>query len=215
VVAVVPRLGLHAPNAEWQRSRRFAGVDDHTGGSLLRHIRALITHIITSKAMRRCWLSLVLLLAWLMTGCSPLAASSPSPLATITPKAIQPTPSSVTPASRQEPTATATAVPTRIAELPTATPDIIETVTAFRQPRIYATYPSSDGQWRMEVVIFDCVPVGETDEAAYEQLKLIRASDGVEQIVDTQLIYCGGLGAYGFKGLFWSPNSHYFYYTGA
>jgi WD40 repeat protein len=67
----------------------------------------------------------------------------------------------------------------------------------------------------MEVVIFDCVPVGETDEAAYEQLKLIRASDGVAKIVDTQLIYCGGLGAYGFKGLFWSPNSRYFYYANA
>jgi len=165
--------------------------------------------------MRRCRLFLVLLFPWLITGCSHLAASSPPPLATITPKAIQPTQSSVTPTSRREPTATATAVPTSIAELPTATPDIIGTVTALRQPRIYAAYPSSDGQWRMKVVIFDCVPVGETDEAAYEQLILIRARDGVEQIVDTQLIYCGGLGAYGFKGLFWSPNSRYFYYTSA
>lgn len=161
MVAAVPRLGLHAPNAEWQRSRRFVGVDDHTGSSLLRHLRALIPYAIASKAMRRCRLFLVLLLTWLITGCSHLAASSPSPLATITLKAIQPTQSSVTPASRREPTATATAVPTSIVELPTATPDIIGTVTALRQPRIYASYPSSDGQWRMEVVVTFTTPTRE------------------------------------------------------
>ena len=30
--------------------------------------------------------------------------------------------------------------------------------------------------------------------------------------VDSQLINCGGLGAYGFRGLCWSPDSSYFYY---
>jgi len=53
------------------------------------------------------------------------------------------------------------------------------------------------------------------DENAYEQLKLIQVSNGAESVMDRQLQYCGGLGGYGFGGLFWSANSRYFYYTSA
>jgi hypothetical protein len=37
----------------------------------------------------------------------------------------------------------------------------------------------------------------------------------MERVVADQLQFCGGLGAYGLGGLFWSPNSHYFYFTDA
>jgi hypothetical protein len=100
-------------------------------------------------------------------------------------------------------------------ETPTPTPDMAATVTTLQQARIYATYPSPNGQWQAQVIIYDCVKLGETDENAYEQLILVRVSNQVEQIIDAQLQYCGGLGSFGFKGLFWSPNSRYFYYTDA
>ena len=96
---------------------------------------------------------------------------------------------------------------------PTVTPDVVGTVIATSQPRVYASYPSPDGKWRAEVVIHDCVQVNGLDEIAYEQLTLIQVSSGVEETVDSQVQYCGGLGAYGLDGWFWSPNSRYFYYT--
>lgn len=64
-------------------------------------------------------------------------------------------------------------------------------------------------------MIYDCVPVGAVEENAYEQLKLIQIDNSVAKIVDNQLRSCGGLGAFGLAGLFWSPNSSYFYYTNA
>ena len=46
-------------------------------------------------------------------------------------------------------------------------------------------------------------------------LRLARAGAGASAQVDSQLINCGGLGAYGFEGLCWSPDSRYFYYDTA
>jgi len=97
----------------------------------------------------------------------------------------------------------------------TATPDIAGILVATVQPRIYDSRLSPDGKWRAEVVIYDCAPVHGLDENAFEQLKLIRVSDGAESVADSQLQYCGGIGAFGLAGLFWSPNSRYFYYTHA
>ncbi len=120
-----------------------------------------------------------------------------------------------TPTSLPAPTASSTAASMPGEETLTATPDVAATVTALQKPRVFASYPSPDGQWQAQVIIYDCVKLGETEENAYEQLKLIRVSNKAAQIVDTQLQYCGGLGGFGFKGLFWSPNSRYFYYTSA
>lgn len=64
-------------------------------------------------------------------------------------------------------------------------------------------------------MIYDCAPINDQVSAAYEQLKLIDVQNQIETIVDSQLQYCGGLGAAGLGGLYWSPNSHYFYYTNA
>lgn len=100
-------------------------------------------------------------------------------------------------------------------EAPTATLDVVGTVLASTRPRVLTPNISPDGQWRAEVVVYDCVQVGETDENAYEQLKITHLNDGAETIADTQFRNCRGLGAFGLEGLFWSPNSRYFYYTAA
>jgi len=68
----------------------------------------------------------------------------------------------------------------------------------------------------MDILIYNCIKVNEGgDENALEQLHLVNLVTGDERLVDMQLQYCGGLGAYGFEGRFWSPDSKYFYYTTA
>ena len=101
---------------------------------------------------------------------------------------------------------------------PQLTPDpttqaIIAAVQAAGEPTITA-YASPDGQWRVELAIFACAPTGAGDVYAYETVSLAR-TDAAAAVVDSQLINCGGLGAYGFDGLFWSDDGHYFYYTTA
>lgn len=100
--------------------------------------------------------------------------------------------------------------------LPTPDPvnqAIVATVQATSQPAT-AFYASPDGQWHVEMVRFRCAPADTGDEYAYETVSLAERS-GAAAIVDSQLISCGGLGAYGFDGLFWSDDSRYFYYTTA
>ena len=123
------------------------------------------------------------------------------------------------------PVSTTTLKPTRTPEpttTPASTPDfymtataIVKAVVAAGQPKVYASYLSPDERWRAEVILYDCAQVFGVDANAYEQLKIIRVSDGMERVVADQLQFCGGLGAYGLGGLFWSPNSHYFYFTDA
>ena len=92
---------------------------------------------------------------------------------------------------------------------------IVQAVVSTAQPQVHASSLSPDRNWRVEIIIFDCVQVVEGDLNAYEQLKLFRVSDEAEWVIDNQLRYCGGLGAHSFGGLLWSPNSRYFYYTPA
>ncbi len=135
-------------------------------------------------------------------------------------RATSPTASPAIPTETAIPTATPTATPTHpvaptATSTPGPTPDIVATVVAASQPRTLGPYLSPDGQWQAEVVIYDCVRVIAMDEESYEQLRLIRVDTGDEMVIDTQLLSCGGLGAAGLAGLFWSSNSRYFYYTNA
>jgi hypothetical protein len=94
--------------------------------------------------------------------------------------------------------------------VPTA---IIESVVAVQQPEVHS-YSSPDGNWRAEIYRYGCVLVpGQVDQNAYEQLNIVRVSDGFEFQAADQLQNCGGVGAAGLGGLFWSPNSRYFYFT--
>lgn len=90
---------------------------------------------------------------------------------------------------------------------------LVADVMAASTPKTIETHLSPDGQLRAEVVRYDCVQVGEVDENAYEQLKIVRVNDGTEMVIADQLQYCGGLGAARLGGLFWSPNGRYFYFT--
>jgi hypothetical protein len=90
--------------------------------------------------------------------------------------------------------------------------DTIAGVTAGTQPE-HKTFVSPDGQWQVEIAMYGCVTTRKGNEHAYETLRLTRAAAGTSAQVDSQLINCGGLGAYGIEGLCWSPDSRYFYYS--
>lgn len=125
-------------------------------------------------------------------------AAAPSPVPSATPDAPEPTVLVATP----EPSAT-------------AEPDIAATLVASVAPRLYASYPSPDGSLRAEVLIHDCAPVADGQEYAYDVVQLVDAASGETRFIDGQLQACGGLGAFGLAGLFWSPSGRYFYYTEA
>ena len=82
---------------------------------------------------------------------------------------------------------------------------------------IFGSYLSPDGAWRVDVVIYDCTLVDPESEQedSLEQLILVSVAEDSQTLLDTQLLTCGGLGAAGFEGLFWTPDGSYFYYTGA
>ncbi len=64
--------------------------------------------------------------------------------------------------------------------------------------------------------MYGCVATGNGSEDgggyAFEALYLARSGADSAAQVDSQLINCGGLGAYGFQALCWSADSRYFYY---
>ncbi len=97
----------------------------------------------------------------------------------------------------------------------TSTPDLPAIVMALAAPTMLGTYPSPDGARTAEVTVYDCVttPAGET--LAYDVLEISVSAGGARSVAASQLQYCGGLGAHGLQGLFWSPNSRYFYFTDA
>jgi sugar lactone lactonase YvrE len=128
----------------------------------------------------------VLTLLGALAACQPLPPQTPS----------------VRPATRPRPEAT-------------STPDVPATISALERPNLLESYPSPDESWLAEVIRYDCVETDEGQEMAMDVLRLVRRADGQETVVDRQVQYCGGLGAFGLGGLFWSPEGRYFYYTDA
>ena len=110
---------------------------------------------------------------------------------------------------------TLTVTPAEITIIPFVTPAVIGTIVTQGEPRLHSSHLSPDGKWRAEVVIYYCVPVSDAEENAFEQLKIIPTTTDSTKLAASQLQSCGGLGAFGLAGLFWSPNSRYFYYTNA
>jgi hypothetical protein len=184
--------------------------------------------------------SLLLILILLTTACNskvvsqratttatPTITKLPALISTDLPKATStvkpttmtsPTPGHATETPTLTPSLTSspgTETPTPISDFDATTTAIVKAVIGTSQPRRYTAYLSPDQKWRTEIIIYDCVQLDGGDKNAYEQLKLIQMSNGTEQVIDSQLQYCSGIGAYGLGGLFWSPNSRYFYYTDA
>ncbi len=105
---------------------------------------------------------------------------------------------------------------------PTSTPDWYATYTQIARAVMTATpakiiesQRSPDGKWRIELVRNDCVDVGinEGGMNAYEQLRLVKTSDGNKKTIADQLQFCEGIGAYGLGIVYWSTDSRYLYYT--
>jgi len=99
-------------------------------------------------------------------------------------------------------------------QAPTPTLDALGTVVASQQPRV-ESHPSPDGRWIAEILIYDCVRVSEEEENAYQELRLTDVATGQHSAADSQFLSCGGLGASGLGGWFWSTDSRFFYYTNA
>jgi len=84
-------------------------------------------------------------------------------------------------------------------------------------PESLQVFTSPDQSWQVEIVRYDCTLLSEAGEElegvpiAYEQL-LLTGPDGEVTPAADQLQYCGGLGASGINGLFWSPDGKYFYF---
>jgi hypothetical protein len=132
--------------------------------------------------------------------------------ACVAPPAINPG-ASVPSASAASSVATPTTAWQRLSEPTPGMPDIPATVVALEQPRHHASNSSPDKRWRAEVIVYDCVRTDDGQENAYEELLLTEVPGSATRTADSQLRNCGGLGAFGLEGLFWSPNTRYFYYT--
>lgn len=108
------------------------------------------------------------------------------------------------------------AVPTQ----PTFTPatsgtDAVETVVATNQPKVRASYPSPDGKWQVDVTVYNECTENNHQTPSYEELVLVDLASGSQSPFEGELLNCGGIGAGGLDGLFWSANSRYFYYSTA
>jgi hypothetical protein len=108
----------------------------------------------------------------------------------------------------------APASPASAAPEATATPDRAAMVMEGAGPTMVETFPSPDGAITAEVTVYDCVTTETGETLAYDTLELIDLR-GDRTLAASQLQYCGGLGAHGLQGLFWSPNERYFYFTDA
>jgi len=104
---------------------------------------------------------------------------------------------------------------TRLQDAETPTRELIATVIAIGEARGLTSLASPDGTWQAVLTVYDCVPVGDTERYAYEWLALAQAGEDSSVLVASQLINCGGLGAYGLEVLSWSADSRHVYYTDA
>jgi len=98
---------------------------------------------------------------------------------------------------------------------PAATPDIVATIAASQEPTLRSTHSSPDGARLAQAFSYPCTGIGAEEEYAYDFLQIADVQQDTRQIVASQLLTCGGLGAAGIEGLFWSPGGRFFYYTDA
>ncbi len=172
----------------------------------------------------------IIILVWLISACTKPTSMTPQIL--IESPAVNPSitklptlTSSLHPSQTPSPTPSKTFTPR---------PSQTSTQTAVLTPNWQATYGaienavmtatpaalseihiSPDGKWRIELIQYGCVDIGagEGVKNSYKQLRLVNIADGSEILITDQLQYCEGIGAAGLGFVYWSPNSHYLYYT--
>ena len=68
---------------------------------------------------------------------------------------------------------------------------------------------------------YDCIPISDTalgsepQPMTLEILRIVEPASGVEYQIDSQLLNCGGLGAFGLEPLLWGADSRTLWYTTA
>lgn len=160
-------------------------------------------------------LLILLLTAFLNQSCVAKTSSTSLPAAPAMTKTMTPN-AAITPSRTSAPAVTTTATPDYAATLDFIETASINTIVSTVQPLALASYLSPDGNWRVEIIRYECINYPYQDymgNVAYEQLNIINLSNGTEQIVDDQLQNCDGIGGGGLNGLYWSPSNRYFYYT--
>lgn len=177
--------------------------------------------------MRRLLAGLMLLLA--LAACDgqlPGATQPPTLVATAVvaePSVIPPSPTAVEPTPTTAvatPTVTPTPPPTATPG-PSPTPEPAALLVAAGEPRLRAALPSPDGALVAEVFVHPCATVGEAVEGevqtpqSLEYLRVVDAVADVEYQIDSQLLNCGGLGAFGLEPLTWSADGQVLWYTTA
>lgn len=137
------------------------------------------------------------------------------------PTAAEPTPTIAVTTHTPTPTPPPTATPG-----PSPTPEPAALIIATVEPRLKGALPSPDGALLAEVFVYPCPPEG--DKAAGENatgeiqtpqsleiLRIMDAAADLEYQVDSQLLNCGGLGAFGLEPLAWSGDGQVLWYTTA
>jgi len=142
------------------------------------------------------------------------AAAVTSPAGDASPVAATPTLAVATPTTTPTPWPTATPGPS-------PTPEPAALLAAAGPPRLKAVLPSPDELLRAEVLVYDCAPINdaalgsEPQPMSLEILRVVDAAGEVEYQIDSQLLNCGGLGAFGLEPLAWGLDGRTFWYTTA
>lgn len=89
---------------------------------------------------------------------------------------------------------------------------IIERLKGAVEAHTIQSVLSPDGKQRVQVTVYPCTNIDDV-ERSYERLEMVDVSTNEIQVVREQLINCGGLGAFGFDIVHWSPDSSYLYFT--
>lgn len=147
-------------------------------------------------------------------------AAEPS-LVAPSPTAAEPTPTVAVATPTITPTPWPTATPG-----PSPTPEPAALLIATVEPQLRGMLPSPDGALVAEVIVYPCPPEGEkatsvsaTGEIltpqSLETLHIMDAAADLEYQVESQLLNCGGLGAFGLEPLIWSADGQVLWYTTA
>ena len=121
-------------------------------------------------------------------------------------------PSTITSASGVASTPVAESLPPHLTPVPV--PELAATVIATSPGEVRDSLPSTDGRWRVDLVVHPCVQTAE-GKAAFDELRLVDLTNSADIIFAHQMYLCEGLGAFGLDALLWSSNTRYFYYTDA
>ena len=156
------------------------------------------------------WVKLLLCAACL-AACNQAAPAAPTAEASL--PALRASPEITSAAARPSATPEPAAGPSPILS---PTPDVlVATAQAGSPAQTISSQVSPDGFWWARVFSHACPDTVTGEAYGYDYLLLTDQQTGEERVVFSQLISCGGLGAYGLAGNFWSGTSRFYYFTDA